>query len=142
MGSVVIERSMSLKTTFLQMFAPPTQAVLPAPDGITIVHAKEPTIAYYRFLYDAVGGPWNWISRKKLADAELANIIHEPRDEVHVLFVEGVPAGFVELDRRVADEIEISQFGLMPEFIGRGLGKYFLHWAVKRAWSYRPRRLW
>jgi GNAT superfamily N-acetyltransferase len=30
----------------------------------------------------------------------------------------------------------------MPEFIGQGLGKYFLRWAVERAWEYRPRRLW
>jgi hypothetical protein len=32
---------------------------------------------------------------------------HDPQDEIHVLFVDGVPAGFVELDRRVEDEIEV-----------------------------------
>src|SRR5205085_12209943 len=104
--------------------------------------AKRPTIAYYRFLYDAVGSRWQWLSRKKLNDEQLAAIIHNPRDEVHVLHVEGVPAGFAELDRRVEGEIELVQFGLVPEFIGQGVGRYFLHWAIDRAWSYGPRRFW
>jgi hypothetical protein len=32
--------------------------------------------------------------------------------------------------RRIAGEIELIQFGLMPEFIGQGLGKYFLQWTI------------
>ncbi len=54
----------------------------------------------------------------------------------------GVPAGFAELDRRIEGEIELVQFGLMPEFIGQGLGRYFLQWAIDKAWSYHPRRFW
>ena len=37
---------------------------------------------------------------------------------------------------------ELVQFGLMPEFIGQGLGRYFLQWTIDRAWNYRPRRFW
>jgi GNAT superfamily N-acetyltransferase len=124
------------------MLAPGRETAKPPRDGVSIIHAKAPTLAYYRFLYDTVGKDWDWTSRNKLSDTDLACILHDPRNEVHVLLVDGVPAGFVELDRRIEGEIEISQFGLMPEFIGRGLGKYFLHWAVIRAWSYEPRRLW
>ncbi len=65
-----------------------------------MVHARTPTVAYYRFLYDSVGGDWNWTSRKKLTDGELAAIIHDPRVELQILFVEGVPAGFAEWVRR------------------------------------------
>jgi hypothetical protein len=46
------------------------------------------------------------------------------------------------LDRRIEGEIELLQFGLMPEFIGQGLGRYFLQWAIDKAWSYQPRRYW
>jgi GNAT superfamily N-acetyltransferase len=42
----------------------------------------------------------------------------------------------------VAGEVELVQFGLTPEFIGQGLGKFFLQWAIDRAWGYGPRRLW
>ena len=53
-----------------------------------------------------------------------------------------MPAGFAELDRRVAGEVELVQFGLLPEFIGQGLGKFFLQWAIDKSWGYGPRRLW
>ena len=86
--------------------------------------------------------PWNWRSRKRLSDGELAVVIGNPKVEVHVLYVDGVPAGFCEFDRRVAGEVEIVQFGLTPEFIGQGLGKYFLQWAIDKAWSDPIKRLW
>ena len=34
------------------------------------------------------------------------------------------------------------RFGLVPDYIGRGLGPALLDWALERAWSYRPRRVW
>jgi GNAT superfamily N-acetyltransferase len=132
----------SVTIYYVEMFARPQQAELAPKDGVSIIHAKRPTVAYYRFLYDAVGNNWNWRSRKKLTDDALATIIHDPRNEVHVVHVDGVPAGFVDVDRRAEGEIEISQFGLIPEFIGQGLGKWFLRWTVDKAWSYGPKRLW
>src|SRR5207244_1782251 len=107
------------------MFAPQRELDVAPIDGAAVIHARKPTVAYYRFLYDVVGSDWKWTSRKKLSDAALAQIIHDPMVELHVLFIEGVPAGFAELDRRVPGEIELKQFGLAPEFIGRGLGKRF-----------------
>lgn len=133
---------MSVTVTYLQMFSRPARVVPPPRDDLAVIHAKQPTIGYYRYLYDAVGRDWNWQSRKRLSDADLTAIIHDPRNEVHVLHVDGVPAGFAELDRRTEDEIELVQFGLMREFIGQGLGRYFIHWTVDRAWSYGPERLW
>ena len=35
-----------------------------------------------------------------------------------------------------------AYFGLFPAFIGKGLGKYLLAWALDRAWSFNPRRVW
>ena len=56
--------------------------------------------------------------------------------------MEGKQAGFAELDRRQVGEIELVQFGLVAEFIGRGLGKYFLQWVIDRAFSYGLQRFW
>jgi hypothetical protein len=88
----------SVKTTYVQMFSRPEGAVPPAPAGVLVVHATRPTVRYYRFLYDTVGRDWGWRSRTRLSDETLAGILDDPRDEVHVLFVEGSPAGFVERD--------------------------------------------
>src|SRR5262249_1361085 len=120
---------MRVKTTYLQLFARPERVVPPPSEGLAVVHAGKPAVAYYRFRDDAVGRDYDGPSRKKLSDAELAALLHDPRLEVHVLMAEGVPAGFAELDRRIDGEIELVQFGLMPEFIGQGLGRYFLQWA-------------
>ena len=130
------------KTTHLQMFAHPQRPVKPPRDGLAIVHAKKPPVAYYRFLYDTVGREYDWTSRRKLSDAELAALLNAPWLEVHVLMVDGIPAGFAELDRRTEGEIELVQFGLIRDFIGQGLGKYFLQWTIDKAWSYRPSRFW
>jgi GNAT superfamily N-acetyltransferase len=133
---------MKIKVTYLEMFARPEKVVPPPREGLAVVHAKKLPVAYYRFLYDAVGRDYDRTSRKKLSDAELAALLNDPRLEVHVLTAEGVPAGFAELERRIEGEIELVQFGLMPEFIGQGLGRYFLRWAIDKAWSYGPRRFW
>jgi hypothetical protein len=47
---------MKVKITYLQMLDRPERAVPPPRDGLAVVHAKRPTVAYYRFLYDSVGG--------------------------------------------------------------------------------------
>lgn len=57
------------------------------------------------------------------------------------MYVDGVPAGYVELDNRTQD-IELNYFGLMPEFIGKKIGGYLLQWAIDKAWSYHPKRFW
>src|SRR5581483_1821429 len=131
-----------VKVFYVEMRAHFQRVVPPPRPRLAVIEAKKPTIAYYRFLYHTVGSRYHWLSRAKLSDAGLAAVIGDPANEVHVLFADGVPAGFVEFDRRVPNEVEITQFGLMPEFIGQGLGKWFLQWAVDRAWSYGIRRLW
>jgi GNAT superfamily N-acetyltransferase len=133
---------MRVKTTYLEMLARPERVVPPPREGLAVVQARRPTVAYYRFLYDAVGRDYGWTSCKKLSDAELAALLHDPRLEVHVLMVDGVPAGFAELDRRIEAEIKLAQFGLMPECIGQGLGRYFLQWTIEKAWTYAPKRFW
>ena len=69
-------------------------------------------------------------------------IIHDPLVEIFVLYVDGVPAGYAELDRRKPDEVELAYFGLVPQFMGRKLGPFLLNWAVDTAWFSKPKRLW
>jgi GNAT superfamily N-acetyltransferase len=127
---------------YLEMLAPSRRAV-PAPrDGLTVLHVRSPTVPDYRSLYDAVGKDYHWLGRRKMSDESLAALLGDPRDELHVLHVDGTPAGFAELDRRQTGEIELVQFGLMPDFIGQGLGKWFLRWAIDKALSYAPKRFW
>jgi GNAT superfamily N-acetyltransferase len=127
---------------YLEMLAPSHNSV-PAPrEGLTVAHVPSPTVPYYRALYTAVGQDYHWLSRRKMPDEALAAILSDPLNELHVLHVDGTPAGFAELDRRRPHDIELVQFGLLPGFIGQGLGKWFLRWTIDRAWSYAPNRFW
>ena len=74
-----------------------------------------------------------------LDDAALQAIIADAAVEIYVLYVGGVPAGYVELDRRPAPDINIAYLGLMPGVVGRGLGRYLVNWAVDAAWRSGPR---
>lgn len=127
---------------YLEMLAPSPGTVSAPRDGLSVLHVLAPTVAYYRTLYNAVGKQYHWLSRRKMEDETLAVILGDPRNEMHVLHVDGKPAGFAELDRRQPDEIELSQFGLLSEFIGQGLGRWFLQWTIDKAWSYQQKRFW
>jgi GNAT superfamily N-acetyltransferase len=130
-------------TTHLEMQREPAGELPPAPDGVKVVRATPPGVRFYRYLYDAVGAPWHWYDRKSWSDAQLAAVVDHPRVEVHVLWRRGVPAGYVELDRRSAAACEVAYFGLVPEAIGGGLGTWFLRWAVREAWRDEAlARLW
>jgi GNAT superfamily N-acetyltransferase len=137
-GSGTIE----VVVTYLEMTAPPLRRPAPKPTGkFALLRAEQPPVAFYRYLYDQVGEIWFWYERRSLTDEALAAIIGDPRVEIYVLYAEGVPAGYVELDRRNGLDIAIAYFGIMPGFIGRGFGPYLLDWAIDLAWSYGPRRL-
>lgn len=135
---------LSCTVTSLEMTARPRVPAHPTPHGThtALLRAHRPTVAFYRFLYDTVGEPWLWYERREMDDDTLAAIVRNDRVEIYVLYVGGVPAGYVELDRRQEPDIELAYFGLIPEFIGRGLGRYLLTAAIDIAWSYEPKRLW
>jgi len=129
--------------TSLEMKTRPDTAAPRAPrEGVQILHAQRPTVSFYRYLYNTVGREWLWIDRRKMGDEALATLIQDAKVEIHVLYADGVPAGYVELDRRKPAEVEIAYLGLIPEFIGQGLGPYLLWWGIGRAWSSGPDRVW
>ncbi len=129
--------------TYLEMTAPPASPPPPTPIGkIALMRAEMPTLSYYRYLYGAVGAPWLWWERLAMSDDKLRAIIHHENVDVFALYVAGVPAGYFELDRRVAGEVELAYFGLIEDFIGRGFGAFLLRAAIDAAWDAKPRRVW
>jgi GNAT superfamily N-acetyltransferase len=129
--------------TYLEMFARPAGPRIPAPFAkLALMRADEPTVSFYRYLYETVGTPWLWFERRLLDDVMLAAEITKQTTEIFVLYVGGVPAGYFELDVARARETELRYFGLIPNFIGRGLGPFLLQAAIDRAWSRPIDRFW
>lgn len=138
-------RKLEVVITYLEMTGPPDRppAIIP-PGKVAIVRAENPTISFYRYLYNTVGESWLWWSRRAMPDAELAPILSDPDIHVYVLYVGGVPAGYGELNLKKLDQerlIDLSYMGLIPDFIGKGYGRYLLDWVVDTAWTFSPQRL-
>ena len=129
--------------TYLDMTAPPKVPPPPLPLGsIAIMKAVSPTLSFYRYLYNTVGEPHLWWERRVMPDDELEPAIKADNVDVMVLYVGGVPAGYYELtehpDRKL---VELTYFGLIPDFVGRGYGAYLLRAAIDDAWSRHCERL-
>lgn len=110
------------------------------PGSVRIVRMNTADVPFYRFLYDSVGDQWAWRDRRLMSDAELESAL--ALASVYVLYVDGVPAGYVELaPNRAENSTEIAYFGLRPLYMGRGLGKYLLSFGIARAWDEGAQRV-
>ena len=76
-----------------------------------------------------------------MSDEKLQAIIHDPEVYIYILYVSGVPAGLAEIDARDRKIVELKFFGLVPDYTGRGLGRYFLAQAVDLAWALGPEKV-
>lgn len=98
--------------------------------------------SFYRYLYTEVGREYKWIDRLGWTDAEIRAHLSNRDVGLWLLTVGGAPAGYFELRRDAAGGVEIAYFGLLPEYIGRGLGGHLLTEAVEQAWSWGAARVW
>ncbi len=135
-------RRIETVVTYLEMTHPPGKQVEPPANlKLILLKADKIPLHFYRYLYDAVGKGLHWVDRSGLSDAELAKSLHAQGVEIFVLYSRGAPAGYFEIDAQEADVAEIKYFGLIPDFRGRGIGKWFLAEAIAAAWSSSPKRV-
>lgn len=134
--------TLDIVTTHLEMKSLPGHPPVHAPllgTTVSIQRLHNPSYRFYRYLYDTVGEPWLWWERRIMPEHELVNILRDERVEVYLLSVGGEPAGYAELDgRKGGGELELAYFGLMPHFVGRALGPFFLDSMVRTAWEREP----
>lgn len=124
----VTERAI-VTVIFLRMMNRPQRPLATLPPGASL--ARETLdVAQYRTLYNEVGAPWLWWLRRVMPDHLLEKHLATSTVSTHVLRVEGELAGFFELDAGYWPYVNLNYFGLLPGFIGRGLGKPFLDLAV------------
>lgn len=133
-------RKVDTTITYLKMDAAPGQHIQP-PSNLKIALMKlgNPPVHYYRYLYNTVGENYDWVDRKAMSDEELADEIDVAGVAIYVAYVDGVPAGFFELDSRKKDLVRLAIFGIFPDFIGTGLGKWLLCEAIATAWRSAPK---
>lgn len=138
-------------TTYLEMtHRPPPRPAPERPDlSFTRLDVLRDPAALdaYRDLYGRIGRDLMWFSRAGLSDASLAALLAADGIEVWLARRDGQPVGLVELDSRDAtgrpgDTVEIVYFGLAPDAIGAGAGRWLMERTLDRAFSRGIRRLW
>ena len=116
-----------------------------ARSGDPLVHLKELFNCppdFYRSLYVDVGTNYHWIDRLPWTDEQIREYLDQPEIRLWLMSYDEVLAGYFELRHCEDGSVEIAYFGLLPQFIGRGLGKHLLTCAIEQAWALGTHRVW
>jgi GNAT superfamily N-acetyltransferase len=129
-------RTVDTTITFLKMTARPANLPpMPMSPRLALMKAERIPLHFYRYLYDAVGGNWLWVERLGLSDDMLARKVHRESVEISVLYANGAPAGYYELDFTAPERTNLVYFGLIPEWTGMKVGPWLLGCAIRDAFS-------
>jgi GNAT superfamily N-acetyltransferase len=132
-----------VKRTYLEMTSPEELRPVPTPQPIPrIERLADCTVEFFRYLYREVGRAYNWTDRLAWTDETVRTYLATPGVSLWLMTWEAAPAGYFELRRHEDASVEIAYFGLLPDFIGRGWGKYLLARAVQSAWQLGAERVW
>jgi len=103
---------------------------------------------FNRDLYFRVGEKWEWLDKRPWTDEQWKQYASAPELRTFAAYYNDILAGYYELRRDTDEGVEIAYFGLLPEFIGQGLGGALLTSAIEEAWSpesirgIAPKRVW
>ena len=136
---------MSLVTTYLQMNSPaqlrPQRC---AEEGFQVREQTERDWHFNRDLYLAVGENWSWTDKRTWTDDQWKEYGLAPELRTFGAYLNDTLAGYYELRGDEEGGVEITYFGLLPQFLGRGLGGALLTSAIEQAWQMSPSvaRVW
>ena len=106
------------------------------PPCLQITEARVKQWPLNRFLYQYVGGPWDWKDKLAWTDQQWRDYAEAENLRTWVAYTEGSPAGYFELQKQSGQEVEIKYFGLAEAFIGKGFGSKLLTAALEQAWAW------
>lgn len=112
------------------------------PADVVLTEAKVASPDLSQFLFCAVGTHWQWFSRLSWTYQEWLQYLTAGNVRTWVLYQQGTPAGFIELRKHADDSVELKFFGLLPAFIGRGLGALLAQAAIAFAQQWQASRVW
>ena len=107
-----------------------------------LVRVEIPCPELNRFLYASVGADWFWYTRLTWSHRQWLDWLDREEVGTWIAYVDGTPAGYFELERQPPGSVEIAYFGLLPQFIGRGLGRRLLVDAILTARDFGGQRVW
>lgn len=132
-----------ITTYYLEMASPADlRSSRTAVGGFRVEQARIPCPELNRFFYTSIGGDWFWVDRLSWTYEQWLAWVDRPELETWIAYLDGTPAGYFELEKQQDGSVELTYFGLLSRFVGRGLGGALLTTAAERAWSMGASRVW
>ena len=108
-----------------------------------LIKKIKPDFQLNKFFYKQVGKKHRWIDRLSWSDEKWINYISNKNLETYIICESNELVGFFELlYNPELQETEISYFGLLEEYIGKGIGGYALSEAIRKSFEKNIRRVW
>ena len=126
--------------TYLEQISPSDHTPKTSGDPLfTVKKLGIPLPSLNKYFYSEVGRNWRWTAKLTWTDKDWQR--HAEAVDTFVGYYDGTPAGYFEL-RLENTNVELAYFGLLPEFVGKGLGGALLSFAINEAWKFNPERVW
>ena len=108
-----------------------------------LIKKIKPDFQLNKFFYKQVGKKHRWIDRLSWSDEKWINYISNKNLETYIICESEELVGFFELlNNPELQETEISYFGLLEEYIGKGIGGYALSVAIRKSFEKNIKRVW
>ena len=108
-----------------------------------LVKKINPDFQLNKFFYKQVGKKHRWLDRLNWSDEKWINYISNENLDTYIISDSENLVGFFELlNNPHLSETEISYFGLLEEYIGRGIGGYALSVAIRKSFEKDIKRVW
>ena len=108
-----------------------------------LIKKIKPDFQLNKFFYKQVGKNHRWIDRLSWSDEKWINYISNKNLETYIICESEELVGFFELlYNPELKETEISYFGLLEEYIGKGIGGFALSSAIRKAFEKNINRVW
>lgn len=133
----------SVVTHYLEMTDAAQLRPSPAPaEAMQVRRLEEPDPEQNRFFYQSIGAEWQWHDRLSWDLDRWREYVSRPELTTWIASVSGNAAGYFELEDQAESGVQIVYFGLLPGFVGRGLGGYLLTTTIRQAWATGACRVW
>jgi RimJ/RimL family protein N-acetyltransferase len=142
--------SLDKAITYLEMTSLGGLCAAPVVPGLALLHIDccSPLL---RSMPTRVGEAYSWPGASRTQDEWDSEILAHPLREYWLITQvthERDAAGVAYLEPQPGGNVEIVAFGLLPEYVGKGLGGYALTLALRQAWAVESvgfeavRRVW
>lgn len=128
--------------TFLEMRARPEPRPARADPSWRVERIDPGDLTRYYALFHRVADEHLWTLRLQMSRDAVKALLADPLYEPYALVDGDGDEGLLEIDFRIANEAEVSLFGVAGPLVGTGAGRFLMNFAIETAWSHPIERFW